>query len=111
MFQNWRYYSESTRENDTIFISDGHSVAAIWTGNNMFLFDSHSGNTGGTHNSNWRAAILSFSTFRQLGNYIKSFHEISSNISSETQYDLQYISIETTDEIKNKIVIKVRTQA
>ena len=51
--------------------------------------------------------LLSFSNVGSLNNYIKSFYEISSNISCETQYDLQYVSIEITDEIKNEIVSKL----
>ena len=40
--------------------------------------------------------LLSFSTVSSLSSYI----------TCETQYDLQYFSIEITDEIKNKILIK-----
>ena len=50
---------------------------------------------------------LSFSTVCSLNNFIKPFHEISSNNSSEAQYDLQYISIEKTNEIKKEIVRKL----
>ena len=38
---------------------------------------------------------------------MKSFYETSSNIFSETQCDLQYISIEITNEIKNQISRKL----
>ena len=62
----------------------------------MFLFDLHSWNTYGLHDPNGQAVLLSFSTVSSLNDYIKSFYEISSNISSETQYHLQYISIERT---------------
>ena len=59
------------------------------------------------HDPNGQAVLLNFSTVSSLNNYIKSFYEISSNISSETQYDLQYISIEVTTEIKKEIVSKL----
>ena len=51
--------------------------------------------------------LFSFSTVSSLNNYIKSFYEISSNMSSENQYDLHYISIEMTTEIKKEIVSKL----
>ena len=44
------------------------------------------------------------STFSSLNNYIKPFYEIISNLSGETQYDLQYISTKITNEFKNEKV-------
>ena len=73
----------------------------------MVLFDSHSRNKNGLDNPNGRAVLGSFSTVCSLNSYLKSFSEISSNISIENQYDLQYIRIEITGEIKNKIVGKL----
>ena len=96
LFENYRHYSEIDRGNGTIFTCGGYIVATIWAANNVFLFDLHSRNTYGLHDPNGQAGLLSFSTVSSLNNYIKSFYEISSNISSETQYHLQYISIEKT---------------
>ena len=73
----------------------------------QYGLDSHSRNTCSLHDPNGRAVLLSFSIVSSLNNYIKSFYEISSNISRETQYDLEYISIEITNEIKKEIVSKL----
>ena len=107
LFENYRHYSESDRGNGAIFTCGGYSVAIIFAENNRFLFDLHSRNTYGLHDPNGQAVLLSFSTVSSLNNYIKSFYEISSYISSETQNDLQYISIEITIEIKKEIVSKL----
>ena len=107
LYENYRHYSESDRGNGAILTCGGYSVATTWAENNVFLFDSHNRNTYGLHDPNGQAVLLSFSTVSSLNNYIKSFYEISSNISSETQYDLQYISIEVTTEIKKEIVSKL----
>ena len=71
-----------------------YSVATIWAENNLFLFDSHSRYTYGLHDHDGRVLLLRLSTVSSLNMYIKSFYDISSNISSETQYGLQYISID-----------------
>ena len=92
LFENYRHYSESDRGNGAIFTCGGYSVGTIWSENNVFLFDSHSWNTYDLHKLNAQTVLLSFSTLSSSNNYIKSFYEISSNTSSETQYDLQYIS-------------------
>lgn len=73
----------------------------------MFTFDSHSRNTDGLHHPNGRGVLLSFSTTSSLSDNVKSFYKISRNIFIETQYDLQYISINITDEIKNEVVNKL----
>ena len=73
----------------------------------MFLFDSHSRNTYGLHDPTGQAVLLSFSTVSSLNNYIKSFYEFSSNMSSETRHDLQYISIDITAKIRKEIVSKL----
>ena len=103
LYENYRHYSESDRENGAILTCGGYSVATIWAENNVFLFDSHSRNTYGLHDPNGQAVLLSFSTVSSLNNYIKSFYEFSSNMSSETRHDLQYISIDITAEIKRKL--------
>ena len=64
LFENYRHYKESDRGNGPIFTCDGYSVATIWDENNAFLFDSHSWNTYGLHDSNGPAMLLSFSTVR-----------------------------------------------
>ena len=51
--------------------------------------------------------LLSFSTISSLNNYIEPFYDISSNISSETPFELQYISIEITNEIKKEVESKL----
>ena len=107
LFENHRHYSESDRRNGAIFTCGGYRAATIWAENNVFLFDSHSRNTCGLHEPNGQAVLLSFSTVSSLNKYIKSFYEISSNISSEAQYNLEHISIEITNEIKMEIVCKL----
>ena len=64
LFEDYRHYSESDRGNEPLFTCDGYSVATIWDENNVFLFDSHSWNTYGFHDSNEQAVLLSFSTVR-----------------------------------------------
>lgn len=51
--------------------------------------------------------LLRSSTVSSLHCGIKSFYEISSDISCEIQYKLQYLSIEITDEIKNETMSKL----
>ena len=66
LFKNCSHYIESDKGNREIFTCRGYSAAAILAVNNMLLFDSHSRNTYGLHDSNGRAVLFSFSTVSSL---------------------------------------------
>ena len=68
----------------------------------MFSFDSQSHDTSGFHEPNGKAVLRKFSVVSSLNN-IKHFFESSSNNSLETQYSLQYISIDITEETRNEV--------
>ena len=108
LFENHIHYSETEKGNGAIFTCSGLSIAVIWAGDCVFLFDSHSRNINGRHDPNGQAVLLKFSLLSCVNNYIKSFYEDSLNISPETQYDLQYISVDLTEESKNQIVSVIR---
>lgn len=48
-----------------------YSVAAVWTDNNVFTFDSHSRNTDGLHDPNGWGVLLSFATASSLSDNVK----------------------------------------
>ena len=83
LFEYHRHYSESDRGNWAIFTCGGYSIATTYTENDTFLFDWHSRSTDSLNDTNRRTLLLSFSTVSSLNNHIKSFYEVSSNISSE----------------------------
>ena len=68
----------------------------------MFSFDSQSHDTSGFHEPNGKAVLRKFSVVSSLNN-IKHFFESSSDNSLETQYSLQYIRIEITEETRNEV--------
>ena len=48
--------------------------------------------------------LLEFCTMMSLNNFIKSFFENCSGVSLETQYDLQYIGVQISDNLKQEIL-------
>ena len=72
--------------------------------NSFFLFDSHSRNIDGFNDPNGRAVLLEFRTMMSLNNFIKYFFENYTGVSLETQYDLQYICVQISDNLKQEIL-------
>ena len=71
--------------------------------NLFFLFDSHSDNIDGFNDPNGRAVLLEFRAMMSLNNFVKSFFE-NCTVSLETQYDLQYIGVQISDNLKQEIL-------
>ena len=107
-FANFRNFTESERGNEAIFTCAGFSIAIIWWNNSLFVFDSHSRNADGYHDSNGKAILLEFHLVSSLNSYIKSFFENSTSISLETQYDFQCISVDIVENNKTEILTKIR---
>ena len=107
-FAYFRNYTESERGNAANFACAGFSIAIIWWNNSLFVFDSHSRNADGYHDSNGKAILLEFHLVSSLNSYIKSFFENSTSISLETQCDLQCISVEIVENDKTEILTKIR---
>ena len=107
-FAYFRNYTESERGNGANFACAGFSIAIIWWNNSLFVFDSHSRNADGYHDSNGKAILLEFRLVSSLNSYIKSFFENSTSISLETQYDFQCISVDIVENNKTEILTKIR---
>ena len=78
--------------------------ATIWCVNSFFLFDSHICNIDGFNDPNGRAVLLEFRTMMSLNNFIKSFYENCTGVSLGTQYDLQHIGVQISDNLKQEIL-------
>ena len=100
--------TESERGNRAIFTCAGFSIAIIWWNNSLFVFDSHSRNADGCHDSNGKAILLEFRLVSSLNSYIKSFFENSTSIFLDTQYDLHCISVEIVENDKTEMLTKIR---
>lgn len=103
MFENYRYISDTNRDRGATFTCGGFSVAIILVQNSVFMCHSHSRNTYGFHDPCGHAIILIFITMCQLNSYSKSFYENNSNISFESGYDLQLITIKIREDSKSEI--------
>ena len=100
-FKNYRHYNSDQRGNGAIFTCGGFSFATIWCVNSFFLFDSH---IDGFNDLNGRAVLLEFRTMMFLNNFIKCFFENCTGVSLEMQYDLQYIGVQISDNLKQEIL-------
>ena len=72
--------------------------------NSFFLFDYHSRNIGGFNDLKDQAVLLEFHTTMSLNNFIKSFFENCIGVSLETQYNLKYIGVQISDNLKQEII-------
>ena len=70
----------------------------------VFLFDSHGRNNQGFHDPNGKATLLEFRSMTSLSNVLKTFFIENVSVSAETQCDLQYISVNVSDENKHQIL-------
>ena len=70
----------------------------------VFLFDSHGRNNQGFHDPNGKATLLEFRSMTSLNNVLKTFFIENVSVSAETQCDLQYISVNVSDENKHQIL-------
>ena len=107
LFESYGHYNSDQRGNGAIFTCGGFSFATIWCINSFFLFDSHSHNIG-LNDPNGRAVILEFCTMMSLNNFIKSFFENCTGVSLEKQYDLQYIGVQISDNLKQDILLSLQ---
>ena len=64
----------------------------------------HSRNIDGFNDPNGQAVLLEFRTMMSLNNFIKSFYENCTGVSLETQYDLQHIGVQISDNLKQEIL-------
>ena len=106
LFENYRHYSPSEKGNGAIFTCAGFSVAVLWTQDHFYVFDSHSRNSKGFHDPNGKAILLKFCSITSVNNYLKVFY--SSIVSLDTQYDLQYVSIDIDRNSINEIKLKLQ---
>ena len=90
--------------NGAISTCVGFSFAKIWCVNSFFIFDSHSRNIDGFNNPNGQAVLLDVCNMMFLKSFIKSFFENFTGVSLETQYDLQYIGVQISDNLKQEII-------
>ena len=70
----------------------------------MVLFDSHSHNDQGFHNPNGKATLVEFRSMTSLKDFLKTFFIKNVGVSAEMQYDLQYISVNVSEENKHQIL-------
>ena len=106
LFENYRHYRPSEKGNGAIFTCAGFSVAVLWTQNHFYVFDSHSRNSKGFHDPNGKAILFKFCSITSVNNYLKVFY--SSIVSLDTQYDLQYVSIDIDRNSINEIKVKLQ---
>ena len=106
LFENYRHYSPSEKGNGAIFTCAGFSVAVLWTQDHFYVFDSHSRNSKGFHDPNGKAILLKFCSITSVNNYLMVFY--SSIVSLDTQYDLQYVSIDIDRNSINEIKVKLQ---
>ena len=106
LFENYRHYSPSEKGNGAIFTCAGFSVVVLWTQDHFYVFDSHSRNSKGFHDPNGKAILLKFCSITSVNNYLKVFY--SSIVSLDTQYDLQYVSIDIDRNSINEIKVKLQ---
>ena len=106
LFENYRRYDSTGKGNGAIFTCAGFSVAVLWSQHYVYVFDSHSRNSSGFHDSNGKAILLKFSSINLLNNYFKPFY--NSMVSVDTQYDLKYVGIEIDLNRRNEISCKLQ---
>ena len=68
----------------------------MWNKASVFLFDSHSRND--------KPTLLEFRSMTSLNKFLKTFFIENVDVSAETQYNLQYISINVSGENKHQIL-------
>ena len=76
LFETFIHHSSNEKENGAIFTCAGYSIAAIWA-QNIYVFDSYSRNTKGSHDPNGQAVLLTFYSMTSVNNYIKAVLKIS----------------------------------
>ena len=104
VFENYRHLTQRNTGGGAIFTCAGFRVAIMWSKTSLFLFDSHSRNNQGFHDRNGKATLLEFRWMTSLNNFLKTFFIENVSVSAETQYDLQYISVNVSDENKHQIL-------
>ena len=105
LFENYRRCYRDQRGNGAIFTCGRFSFATIWCVNSFFLFDLHSRNIDGFNDPNGGPVLLEFRTMTSLNNFIKSFFQNCTGVSLETQYDLQYIGVQISYNLKQEILL------
>ena len=105
LLENYRRYDSTGKGNGAIFTCAGFSVAVLWLQHYVYVFDSHSRNSSGFHDSNGKAVLQKFCSINSLNNYLKSFYYM---VSIDTQYDLKYVGIEI--DLNRRIEINCKLQ-
>ena len=75
----------------------------MWNKTSALLFDSHSCNDQRFHDPNGKATSLEFRSMTFLNNFLKTFFIENVGVSAETQYDLQCIAFNVSEENKHQI--------
>ena len=88
LFEHHNNLNADKLGNGAIFTCVGYSIALIWHKNSVYVFDSHSRNEYGEHVENGQAVLLEFRSLSVVNTFLKV---ILGKLSSETQYDIQYI--------------------
>ena len=104
LFENYRHLTQRNTGDGAVFICAGFGVAFMWNKTSVFLFDSHCRNDEGFHDHNGKATLLEFKSMTTLNNFLKTFFIENVVVSAETQDDLQYISINVSEENKHQIL-------
>ena len=76
------------------FIRAEISFALIWGKKSVFQFYSHSRNSEGCHDPNYKSVLLEFSSFTFLNNFVLKYFEEPFNNSACLQYNILYIKVE-----------------
>ena len=104
LFENYRHLTQRNTGDDAIFTCAGFTVAIMWNKISVFLFDSYNRNDQGFHCPNGKATFLEFRSMISFNNFLKALFIENVGVLAETQYDLQCISINVSEENKHQIL-------
>ena len=76
----------------------------MWNKISIVLVNSHSRNDQGFHDPNIKATLLEFRSMLSFNNFLKAFFIENVGVLPESQYDLQYISINLSKENMHQIL-------
>ena len=76
----------------------------MWNKTLLFSFSTRRCNDQGFHNSNRKATLLEFRPMTSRNKFLKTFFIENVGVLVETQFDLQYISVNLSQENKHQIM-------
>ena len=103
-FDNFRHLNQRNTDDGIIFTCGGFSVTLMWNKTSLFSFSIRRCNDQGFHNFNRKATLLEFRSMTSRKKFLKTFFIENVGVSVETQFNLQYISINLSQENKHQIM-------